>query len=215
MIKKFYEKTGMYIDWDQLNTLPKIDTLIDIGVGSKGTKDLYDHFKDAKLILIDPLNEAKVYSKQLSRSRNVCFFQCAVGREDNLTKQMKLQKERELSSFLEISPINVKDDFDKIAEFKIKKLDTLISNFKNLGSIGIKIDTEGFELDVILGATETLKKSSFVIAEVRHNHESLKGIYKLHEFMTLMSNNKYVLTKIITTKPFIADLCFQPIRDIT
>ena len=35
MIKKFYEETGMYIDWQQLNRLPKIDTLIDIGVGIK------------------------------------------------------------------------------------------------------------------------------------------------------------------------------------
>ena len=29
MIKKFYEETGMYIDWQQLDRLPEIDTLID------------------------------------------------------------------------------------------------------------------------------------------------------------------------------------------
>ena len=32
-----YEKTGMYIDWDQLNQLPEIDSFIDIGVGRNGT----------------------------------------------------------------------------------------------------------------------------------------------------------------------------------
>ena len=32
MNKKIYETTGMFIDWSQLNNLPKIDTLIDIGV---------------------------------------------------------------------------------------------------------------------------------------------------------------------------------------
>ncbi len=47
---------------------------------------------------------------------------------------------------------------------------------KILRKIGIKIDTEGYELDVILGASETLKFTKFVIVEVRHNHESLKGI---------------------------------------
>ena len=39
MTKKIYETTGMFIDWSQLNNLPKIDTLIDIGFGSDGTPD--------------------------------------------------------------------------------------------------------------------------------------------------------------------------------
>ena len=92
----------------------------------------------------------------------------------------------------------------------IKKLDTIIKDKKSLGKIGIKIDTEGYELDVILGASETLKYAKFVIAEVRHNHESLKGVYKLQEFMSLMSKNNFSLSMILTAKPFIADLCFQP-----
>ena len=45
----------MYIDWQQLDRLPEIDTLIDIGVGVHGTEDLYNRFKNAKLILIDPI----------------------------------------------------------------------------------------------------------------------------------------------------------------
>ena len=93
---------------------------------------------------------------------------------------------------------------------KIKKLDTIIKDKESLGRIGIKIDTEGYELDVILGSTETLKFSQFVIAEVRHNHESLKGVYKLQEFINLMDKNNFTLSIIFTAKPFIADLCFQP-----
>ena len=42
--KLFYESTGMYIDWDQLNNLPDIDTLVDIGVGIRGTENLYKNF---------------------------------------------------------------------------------------------------------------------------------------------------------------------------
>ena len=74
----------------------------------------------------------------------------------------------------------------------------------------LKIDTEGYELNVILGATETLKSTEFVLAEVRHNHESFEGVYKLHEFVNAMHDNGFVLSMIITAKPFIADLCFQP-----
>ena len=210
MIKKFYEETGMYIAWQQLDRLPEIDTLIDIGVGVHGTEDLYNRFKNAKLILIDPIDEAKEYAHKLSKKREVNFFQNALGRKDGIEKEMKLQKDKGFSSFLEISEINMKDDYVEKRKLIIKKLDTIIDKKEELGKIGIKIDTEGFELDVILGATETLKHSKFVIAEVRHNHESLKEVYKLQEFMDLMSKNNFSLSMILTAKPFIADLCFQP-----
>ncbi|MDC0951332.1 FkbM family methyltransferase, partial [Candidatus Pelagibacter sp.] len=197
MIKKFYEETGMYIDWQQLDRLPEIDTLIDIGVGVHGTEDLYNRFKNAKLILIDPIDEAKEYAHKLSKKREVNFFQNALGRKDGIEKEMKLQKDKGFSSFLEISEINMKDDYVEKRKLIIKKLDTIIDKKEELGKIGIKIDTEGFELDVILGATETLKHSKFVIAEVRHNHESLKEVYKLQEFMDLMSKNNFSLSMIL------------------
>ena len=209
MTKKFHTKTGMYIDWQQLESLPEIDTLIDIGVGPDGTEDLYRVFKNANLILIDPIDEAKEYANKLSEGRKVVFIQSALGKDDNIEKNMKLQKRRGLTSFLEISPINEKDDYTEIKKVKISKLDTLLKEKNKLGRIGIKIDTEGFELDVVLGAIETLKFTKFVIAEVRHNHESLKGVYKLHEFMKAMNENNFTLSKILTAKPFIADLCFQ------
>ena len=209
MIKKFYTKTGMYIDWQQIESLPEIDTFIDIGVGPQGTEDLYRVFKNAKLILIDPIDEAKEYADKLSKDRKVVFIQSALGKDDDIEKNMKLQKERGFSSFLEISPINMEDNYTEIKKLKISKLDTLLNDKNKLGRIGIKIDTEGYELDVVLGAIETLKFTKFVIAEVRHNHESLKGVYKLHEFMNVMNKNNFTLSKILTAKPFIADLCFQ------
>ena len=210
MIKKFYEETGMYIDWQQLNKLPEINTLIDIGVGSHGTEDLYDRFKNAKLILIDPIDEAKEYAHKLSKKREVNFFQNALGRKDGIEKEMKLQKDKEFSSFLEISEINMKDDYVEKRKLIIKKLDTIIDKKDELGKIGIKIDTEGFELNVIKGASKTLKNVDFVLAEVRHNHKSFKNMYSLSEFVEEMFKNNFILTMIVTAKPFIADLCFQP-----
>ena len=214
MIKKFYEKTGMYIDWQQLESLPEIDTFVDIGVGTQGTEDMYRYFKNSNLILIDPIDEAREYAKKLSRHRNVIFFQNVLGDKDNVEKSMKIQKDREFSSLLEISSFNIKDDYTDIKKLKITKLDTLLSDKQKLGKIGIKIDVEGYELNVIKGAAETLKYTKFVVAEVRHNHESLKNVYKLHEFMNEMSKNNFTLSKILTAKPFIADLCFQPNKDL-
>ena len=212
MIKQFYKETGMYIDWQQLSKLPEIDTLIDIGVGTHGSEDLYNRFPNAKLLLIDPLDEAKAYSEKLAKYRDVKFFDKALGREDEVEKEIKIQKKINFTSLLEISEINILDDYTDLRKIKINRLDTIVKNKQSLGRIGIKIDVEGYELDVILGAEETLRYTKFVIAEVRHNHESLKGVYKLHEFMKLMTKNQFVLTIIFTAKPFIADLCFEPIK---
>ena len=214
MIERFYTKTGMYVDWSQLESLPEIDTLIDIGVGPNGTEDLYRVFKNANLILIDPIDEAKEYANKLSDNRKVTFIQSAIGKDDDIEKNIKLQRERGFTSFLEISRINMESDHTEIKKLKISKLDTLLKDKKKLGRIGIKIDVEGYELDVVLGATDTLKFTKFVIAEVRHNHESLMGVYKLHEFMNAMNKNNFTLSKILTAKPFIADLCFQPNNDL-
>jgi len=114
---------------------------------------------------------------------------------------------------LKVSKINYKSNITNKKKIKLQKLDSLLKDKKNLSPIGIKVDVEGFELDVIRGASETLKKSKFLIAEVRHNHESFKESYNLHEFINLMDKNSFILTMILTAKPFIADLCFQPFRD--
>jgi len=42
--KLFYKETGMYVDWAQIKKLPKVDTLIDIVVGTNGTPEMYSHF---------------------------------------------------------------------------------------------------------------------------------------------------------------------------
>ena len=212
--KKIYETTGMFIDWSQLNNLPNIDTLIDIGVGSDGTPDLYEKFNTQKLILIDPLEEAEQYSNLQLKHRNVTFHKLALGSLDNTKGIISVQGELGNSSLLEASQINYDDiSLDK-REVKIMKLDTILANGLNLGKIGIKIDVEGFELDVIKGSSQTLRHTEFVLAEVRHNYESFKGVYKLQDFILEMHKNDFILTMILTAKPFIADLCFQRIDKI-
>ena len=76
MKRYFRDETGMYIDWDQLDKLPKIDTLIDVGVGPMGTPDLYNRFNSAKLLLIDPLDETQSYIDNNLSSREVMYHKC-------------------------------------------------------------------------------------------------------------------------------------------
>ncbi len=210
MIKYFYEDTGMYIDWEQLSKLPEIDTLIDIGVSDHGTKDLYNRFPNADLILIDPLEESEKFFNEKLRHRNAIFFKTALGRKID-QKYLNIEKRIGRSTFLNVTDINSEGPFSGKRLVQLNKLDNLIKQ-KDLGKTGIKIDTEGYELEVILGGKETIKKCEFLIAEVRHNHESFEGVYKMHEFLEVMHSYDFQLSMILTAKPFIADLCFEPIE---
>ena len=81
------------IDWQQLQKLPKINTLIDIGVGPMGTPELYDLFPNAKLLLIDPLSESSAYIDEHLKQRDVTFYNCGVGDREEVAKlifKMKL-----------------------------------------------------------------------------------------------------------------------------
>ena len=212
--KYFYEKTGLYIDWDQLKNLPDIDTLIDIGVGTNGTTDLYERFPNQKLVLIDPLDESHEYINNNLEHREKISFKTALGSEKK-TLTMNIEDQAwGRSTFLEITDLNNEGYEINKRNINITTLDDLLKDVENLGKTGIKIDTEGYEMEVILGAKETLKTAKFVMAEVRHNHESFKGCYKLYEFIEVMRRNQFQLSMILTAKPLIADLCFQPLSDL-
>tara|TARA_B110000003_G_C16650592_1_gene533959 strand:- start:4465 stop:5148 length:684 start_codon:yes stop_codon:yes gene_type:complete len=211
----FYEKTGMYIDFDQLDKLPEIDTLIDIGVGPFGTPDLYEKFNPSYMLLIDPVYEAKLVAEKIRDKFDLSFHHCGVGsKPGELT--LNVEAEFGYSSFLEVADINFRGEPADKRIVQIKTLDSIVlAEDRDLGKIGVKIDTEGFELDVIKGSKQTLEMTEFVIAEVRHNHESFNDMYKLHEFVSEMHDNDFVLSMILTAKPFIADLCFQPKRSLS
>ena len=72
---------------------------------------------------------------------------------------------------------------DKIDAF-IERLDDSILELDDL--IFLKIDTEGFELNVLKGARETLKKHMPIVVIEQHEHEFLEGTTPSIQFLTEM-----------------------------
>ena len=110
MIKYFYEEKGIYIEWQQLNKLIEINTLLDIGVSNHVTKDLYDRFPNADLILIDPLEEAENYCKEKLCYRNGIFFKTALARKTE-QKYLNIEKMIGRSTLLNATNINLQGPY--------------------------------------------------------------------------------------------------------
>jgi hypothetical protein len=215
----FYKETGMFIDWKQLNFLPEIDTYIDIGFGPKGSPDLLKKFHDKRLILIDPLFESEQFARLSLKKDSFTFYNVCVG-SFNGQGSLNVEENIARSTLLEVTDINFESEVIDKRKVKIYTLDKIMEFYQNekaqqsqLGRIGIKIDTEGYELEVIKGMSQTLTKVKFLLIEARHNHTSFEDQYKLKDLTTLMHNNNFVLSMILTAKPFISDLVFVPVSN--
>ena len=206
---KFYKKTGMYIDWEQIDKLPEIDIFIDIGIGPKGTPLFWEKYNDKKLICIDPLPEALDITSKLLSGVDYKFINCALGSKKS-KKTLNVEANKGRSSFLKTTKINTEDPNITKLSVDVETLDRVIEGVISEERVGIKIDTEGYELEILKGALETLKNTSFVIAEVRHNHQSFEHQYGFDEFNLFMFQCGFVPSMIFTAKPFISDIAYFP-----
>ena len=75
-------------------------------------------------------------------------------------------------------------------------LDAVVEKHQFEPPFGLKIDTEGSDLQVIEGATRTLRDTQFVIAEVSVA-QRFEGGYSFIEFIEAMDRRDFVLCDIL------------------
>jgi len=174
-----------------------IETLIDIGV-AQGTPELYAAFPDKKMLLIDPQPVPKANLKEYqAKGYNMETIQICLGASKGIGK---LNLQGRGSTLLKRTELT-KRELSEEKEVKIDTLDHLISELDGFSSpFGLKIDTEGYEMEVLKGAKETLTKSSFVMLEVSIKKRFLDS-YKFSDIVNFMANQGFELFDFLNYEP--------------
>jgi len=174
-------------------------TVLDIG-SNKGQfilliKKLY---KNKIFYSFEPIREILEKQKKFFKDkRNLFFYNIGIGKKYE-KKKFYITNRKDSSSFLKVErKIKGNEDYRVEEEriITIKSLDKIMSEKKLLGPILMKIDVQGFELEVLKGSSSTLKKTKYIIIEVSNDEIYFKQPLSNEIIKYLNSNNFEIIKK--------------------
>lgn len=183
--------------------------VVDVGVND-GTPQLYRAFPDAELLLVEPLHECEAYMRDLLTQRKGSYVLAALGAQPGTATINVDHRRTGKSSLLERTALTEDEHDDKeCRSVPVTTLDALLEERRLRGPFGLKIDAEGFELEVIRGGTEFLKQTEFVLAEVSVDAR-FRGSYTFAEFIGAMHERGFEVCHVLTPGKSFTNLLFRP-----
>lgn len=181
-------------------------TVVDVGVDA-GTEALYSCFPTAELFLVEPLVESEPYMRELLGRRMGDYVLAAAGAEPG-TATINVERRRYLSSIFDRTEL-VRGDAIEQRTIPVTTLDLLLEERGFSPPFGLKIDTEGFELEVIKGAQQFLRQTQFVLAEVSVAPR-FHGSYRFAEFVAAMDDAGFGVCQVFNGGRVYVDMLFRP-----
>ena len=203
-----------------IKKIKKINTIIDIG-SNKGQFVLlcFKYFPKAITYSFEPIKElVKKQKNFLHFKKKIFFFNCGIGSK-NKDLNFLITKRTDSSSFLTINKLNNYNNDYFVKEkrnIKIRKLDQILKNKKLKKPILVKIDVQGYELEVLKGAKKILSNIDFLLLEVSKNRMYNKQATE-KEITNFLKNKKFKISKslewskIKNTKFMQRDILFKRI----
>lgn len=158
--------------------VPDLNYIIDVGANSGQFSQAAIHFyPNAKVDIFEPLPNqfSKIETKFRGKS-NISTFNLAMGNEEG-TISFFQNNYGHISSVLEINSDNIhypKSDKDlNQIEVKISTLDNFLDGKKIPSPSLLKLDVQGYELEVIKGAEGRIQEINYLIIEA-----NLEQLYK-------------------------------------
>lgn len=181
-------------------------TIIDVGV-LNGTPFLYDAFPERRFVLVDPLEESRDAVADLWGGLDYEFHVTALG-----ARKGKLRLEIDPRRLARSSGSRRLENGAVLAqrEVDVVRLDSITDGMA--GPFGLKIDTEGQELEVLRGAMRTLKRCEFVVAETSIK-KRFEGGYRFSDMIAFMAAQGFEVHSFLsglTRAPRMSDVLFLP-----
>ena len=149
------------------------ETIIDIGSNKGQFILLMEQIFPNKIVysfepIIEMINKQKKFFKY---KKNITFHNLALG-SSICSKEFLITSRMDSSSFLKVvSNTNKSKNYSVIEkrDIKVSTLDEIFLNEKISHPILIKMDVQGYELEVLKGANDLLKKTDYLLLEVSEN----------------------------------------------
>lgn len=180
LIKKVLKRIGYQIKKYQEDDIPRlkiithfdINKLLDVGANvGQYSLNMRRLGYNKKIISFEPLKAAYERLREVaSKDENWTVNNYALGNE-NITDTLNVSGNSYSSSILNMEPEHIKrapaSKYIAKEIIEIKKLDSVFKNFFEEGdNIMLKVDTQGYEKNVILGAENTLSKVRVIQVEM-------------------------------------------------
>lgn len=202
-LKKFNPASSEIARIQYLFNHHKIDCVLDVGANiGQYARYLRECNYDGKIVSFEPLSKAYVELEKASRKDSSWYIapRGAIGNTDGKIK-INISANSEASSMLNIldSHLDISSDFAYVDSetVDVMKLDTIAKKYVDkASSVYMKIDVQGYELQVLEGASQILSKVTGIQLEL-----SLKSLYEnqplLNESIEEMNRIGYELYAVV------------------
>jgi FkbM family methyltransferase len=180
---------GVLAHYRELGFAP--NDVFDVGVGP-GTPELYEAFPDARLVLIEPLEEWKSQFEWVERQRDTDTIFAAAGSTPG-----------EVEIFVHRAPwcssifgrLRGEDTDGTRRSVPVVRLDDIAVERELVGPFVVKVDVEGAELEVLSGALEVLRATELALLEVSL-FEFIPGAPQFHDVVSWMHDHGFVVADV-------------------
>jgi FkbM family methyltransferase len=168
-------------------------TIFDVGV-CRGTPALYKLFAGRRLVLIDPLAEAQENVRQRSPDLAFDFLAVGLGAAEG-TVELNIARNPAKSGIPARTALTAEEITER-RRVRLTTLDRIVAQQAYPEPFGLKLDTEGYELEILRGAERALQKTEFIITEASIKKRFVGG-YRFSELIGFLAARGFELIDIL------------------